>query len=159
MSHLHKKIDFTVEVFIVHKNKVLLRRHDKYKIWLGVGGHIELDEDPNQTAIREIKEEVGLNIKLANKLTLYKYVTKNYKELIAPKFLNRHRINKIHEHVTSVYFATSKTNKVITGGRDKSTEWKWFSLNELNKNSYGIKKDIIFYAKQALADIAKIRKD
>ena len=155
MPHLHKKIDFTVEVFIVYKNKVLLRQHDKYKIWLGVGGHIELDEDPNQTAIREVKEEVGLNIKLVNKLAPNRYATKNYKELIAPIFLNRHRINKTHEHVTLVYFATVKTNKVVAESRDKSTQWKWFSINELNKNTYGIKKDIIFYAKQALRDLGR----
>ena len=66
MPHLHEKIDFTVEVFIVHKNRVLLRLHDKYRIWLSVGGHIELDEDPNQAAIREVKEEVGLDIELVD---------------------------------------------------------------------------------------------
>jgi len=54
MPHIHDKIDFTVEVFIVHNNKVLLRKHDKYKIWLSVGGHIELNEDPNQAAIRDV---------------------------------------------------------------------------------------------------------
>ncbi len=62
MPHIHEKIDFTVEVFIVYDNKVLLRKHDKYKKWLSIGGHIELDEDPNQAAIREVKEEVGLDI-------------------------------------------------------------------------------------------------
>ena len=59
MPHIHKLIDFTVEVFIVHKHKVLLRRHDKYKKWLSIGGHIELHEDPVEAAIREVKEEVG----------------------------------------------------------------------------------------------------
>ena len=60
MPHIHNKIDFTVEVFIVYDNKVLLRKHDKYGMWLSVGGHIELDEDSNQAALREVKEEVGL---------------------------------------------------------------------------------------------------
>ena len=64
MPHIHEKIDFTVEVFIVHKDKVLLRMHDKYHLWLSVGGHIELDEDPVQGIIREVKEEVGLDIKI-----------------------------------------------------------------------------------------------
>jgi len=53
MSHIHEKIDFTVEVFIVYKNKVLLRMHDKHHRWLSVGGHIELDEDPIQAAMRD----------------------------------------------------------------------------------------------------------
>lgn len=52
MPHIHEKIDFTAEVFVVYKNKVLLRLHDKYKIWLSVGGHIELHEEPNQAAVR-----------------------------------------------------------------------------------------------------------
>ena len=59
MPHIHEKIDFTAEVFIVHHNRVLLRLHDKYNIWLSVGGHIELNEDPMEAAIREVKEEVG----------------------------------------------------------------------------------------------------
>ena len=67
MPHIHEKIDFTVEVFIVYKNKVLLRMHDKHKIWLSVGGHIELDEDPIQAAICEVKEKLGLMLKLAEK--------------------------------------------------------------------------------------------
>jgi ADP-ribose pyrophosphatase YjhB (NUDIX family) len=64
MPHLHEKLDFVSDVFIVHENKVLLRKHDKYKIWLSVGGHIEAGEDPTEAAIREVKEEVGLDIKL-----------------------------------------------------------------------------------------------
>ena len=80
MPHINNKIDFTVEVFIVYNNKVLLRKHDKYKIWLGVGGHIELDEDPNQAAVREVKEEVGLDIMLFDKNTPA-FNIENYKEL------------------------------------------------------------------------------
>jgi ADP-ribose pyrophosphatase YjhB (NUDIX family) len=66
MSHIHEKIDFTVGVFVVYKDKVLLRKHDKYNLWLCVGGHIELDEDPNEAALREVKEEVGLDVTLWN---------------------------------------------------------------------------------------------
>ena len=55
MPHIHEKIDFTVEVFVVHNGRVLLRKHDKLKFWLSVCGHIELDEDPNQAAVREVK--------------------------------------------------------------------------------------------------------
>ena len=73
MSHIHDLINFTVEVFIVYQNKVLLRLHDKYNLWLSVGCHIELDEDPNQAAIREVKEEVGLDIVLDRSHQTYSY--------------------------------------------------------------------------------------
>ncbi len=150
MPHIHEKIDFTVEVFIVHNGKVLLRKHDKYKLWLGVGGHIELHEDPIQAAIRECKEEVGLNISIIPKPNQYKKTPD--KELTPPAFLNRHNINKTHEHVSFVYFATSKTDKVRDmEGSEKSLGLKWFTKQELDRPEYGIYSNVIAYAKSAIS--------
>src|SRR3989344_7895433 len=98
MAHIHEKIDFTAEVFIVYQDKVLLRQHDKYKKWLSVGGHIELDEDPNQAAVREVKEEVGLEV-LLYEPPLYQAREKEgeYRELIPPQFMNIHKVNDTHQ--------------------------------------------------------------
>jgi 8-oxo-dGTP pyrophosphatase MutT (NUDIX family) len=149
MPHLNEKIDFTVEVFIVFQNKVLLRIHDKFKKWLSVGGHIELDEDPIEAAIREVKEEVGLDIKLDDQL-LEKRAKDQTKELIPPYCLNRNRISPIHEHVTFVYFATTNTNKITeTIGREKSEGIHWFTKEELLENKE-IEPNIKFYALKAL---------
>src|SRR5690242_15206567 len=112
MPHIHEKIDFVVEVFVVYKDKVLLRLHDKYKIWLSIGGHIELNEDPNQAALREVKEEVGLDVELYDGNQLFKYKNKGDKQLVPPIALSRHDISTTHEHVCSIYFATSQTSKV-----------------------------------------------
>lgn len=154
MPHLHEKIDFTVEVFIVYKDKVLLRKHDKYKIWLSVGGHIELDEDPNQAAVREVKEETGLEVTLVGKNL--KFVGPDgYRELIPPKFLNRHQINDSHEHVTMTYFASTKNDQVIQGQNEISEDVRWFALGELDEPKYEIRENIKYYAKQALAELGK----
>ncbi|MBI2148229.1 NUDIX domain-containing protein [Candidatus Woesearchaeota archaeon] len=150
MPHIHDKLDFTVEVFIVHKNKVLLRKHDKYKIWLSIGGHIELNEDPNQAAIREVKEEVGLNVKLAGYNMLFSD-NNEYYELIPPKFLNRHRINEDHEHISLIYFAVSDTDKLMLSQEELSEECRWFTLDELD--NYDIKESIKFYARKALEEL------
>jgi len=156
MPHIHDKIDFTVEVFIVYKNKVLLRKHDKYDLWLGVGGHIELDEDPNQAAVREVKEEVGLDINLIGIKPSFKNHKENYQHLITPKFLNRHQINPNHEHVTLTYFARSNTDNLSIGEiDDKSEACRWLTLEELEQNKLGIKEDIIYYANQALKELSK----
>lgn len=37
MAHIHEKIDYTATVLVVCDGKVLLRKHDKYGIWIGVG--------------------------------------------------------------------------------------------------------------------------
>ena len=43
MPHIHEKIDFTVSLFIVEGEKVLLVHHKKLDRWLPIGGHIELE--------------------------------------------------------------------------------------------------------------------
>jgi len=150
MPHIHEKIDFTVEVFVINKNKVLLRKHDKYKIWLSVGGHVELDEDPNQAAIREVKEEVGLKIRLLNSIRTPKIFTEQYNELIPPRFMNRHRINDNPEHVTLVFFAESDSDKIIESENEKSRECRWFSMQDIDNEEYNLKEHVKFYAKEAL---------
>ncbi len=156
MPHIHEKIDFTAEVFVVYRNKVLLRKHDKYKMWLGVGGHIELDEDPNQAAVREVKEEMGLDVILADKRKQFQREEPDYRELIPPQFLNRHRVSAAHEHITLTYFARATTDKVIVpDNHEKSDEWKWFTREELEKNKYGIPETIRLYALRALAALSK----
>jgi len=57
MPHLHEKIDFTVAIFVVHEGRVLVIHYRKLDKWLPLGGHIELDEDPEQAALREAREE------------------------------------------------------------------------------------------------------
>lgn len=129
MAHFNFYTDFTVEVFIVYQNKVLLRLHDKYKIWLSVGGHIEQNENPNQAATREVKEEVGLDIELYDGNKPFELKTNTYEELIPPYFLNVHSITDSHKHIGLTYFASSKTDKVIP---EKETDmWKWLSKEEL----------------------------
>jgi 8-oxo-dGTP pyrophosphatase MutT (NUDIX family) len=156
MSHIHDKIDFTVDVFIVYKNKVLIRKHEKYHKWLAVGGHIELNETPDQAAIREVQEEVGLKIALVSPRKTSSQNNENeYIELVPPWYSNIHRINDSHQHISLVYFAVSQSDSVIPEyTEDISNEWKWFTKEELDKNDYGISELIIFYAKEALKELA-----
>jgi 8-oxo-dGTP pyrophosphatase MutT (NUDIX family) len=155
MPHIHEKVDFTVEVFIVYNNTVLLRKHDKYKIWLSVGGHIELDEDPNQAALREVREEVGLPITLVGEI-FDSGNDKDFKELLPPRFLNRHRINGTHEHVTMVYFATTPTNEIRQGSGEISDELHWFTRADLGDPKYELRENIQRYAKKALEELGNL---
>jgi 8-oxo-dGTP pyrophosphatase MutT (NUDIX family) len=150
MSHIHDKIDFVVDVYVVYQNTVLLRKHDKYGIWLGVGGHIELDEDPNEAAIRETREEVGLEIQLYCESGKKPDFNLNKKSLIPPGYLNRHPINDQHEHLAFVYFATTANNELKLSETEVAEDCRWFTKEELLQNDYGIRKDFQLYALQAL---------
>lgn len=156
MSHIHTEpgqVDHTVETFVVCGNKVLLRKHEKYGIWLSVGGHIELDEDPNQAALREVKEEVGLEVTLFAFDKIPQFDEEGYAELIPPIFLNRNRINKDHDHVTYTFFARSGTTHVQPESSDD--EWRWFTRQDLEKNREGVRPSIVRYALAALDALAK----
>lgn len=126
----------------------MLRKHDKYGIWLGVGGHVELDEDPNQAAIREVMEEVGLEIELVAPKDFTGFKTKGYQELLPPVFVNRHRINDEHEHITYAYFATSLSDNVTPESPDD--KWRWLTKKELEANE-ALRPNVKHYALAALA--------
>ena len=56
---------FTASVWIVSKGqpkKALLLHHRKFDKWMQPGGHIEKFENPVEAAIREVKEETGVDI-------------------------------------------------------------------------------------------------
>lgn len=147
MPHIHEKIDYTADTFIVYNNMVLLRKHDKYKKWFQVGGHVELDETPDVAALREVKEEVGLDVTLIPPRVAPVYEG-DYKELIPPWYMNIHPINENHSHIGLVYFAVATTDKLVLEKQDD--ECKWFTLDELEVNTYGISETVLFYAKAAL---------
>lgn len=153
MAHIHEKIDFCVEVFIVYKNKVLLRMHDKYKIWLSVGGHIELDESPEEAAVREAKEEVGLDVTIIDSKPLPNDES-DYKMLIAPRYLGSHYVNDIHRHTIFVYFAKSNTDKIINSiSEHERAETRWVTKEELaNMN---LRPNVLFYAIKALEELGE----
>lgn len=154
MPHIHEKIDYTVDVFIVHKNKVLLRMHDKHKLWLGVGGHVELDEHPVQAAIREAKEEVGLDIELVGAVKeLIDDKENNFENLLPPAFMNIHDVSKTHRHIGLIYFARSHSDDVRPSGDDISDEWRWLTSEELLENKLGVLESIRHYALAALAAV------
>lgn len=69
MSHIHTapgQHDFTVSTFIFRLDEaepmVYLHTHKRIGKFLHFGGHVELDENPWQAIIREIKEESGYDI-------------------------------------------------------------------------------------------------
>lgn len=146
MPHIHEIYDFVVSIFIVHKNKILLIHHKKYKEWLPIGGHIELHEDPEEALYREIEEECGLKVRiLATKPDI---AHRGVKPILTPSYVDAHRISDTHKHIAFIYFAKSNSSKVRLHEREHS-EYGWFTRQELSSKKLRLIKSIRFYCEEA----------
>jgi ADP-ribose pyrophosphatase YjhB (NUDIX family) len=148
MAHIHEKIDFTSSIYIVQDGKVLLHKHKKLGIWLPPGGHIELDEDPNQAALCEAKEETGLEVEIIGNPRLVDAPKDGSKDLIPPMFVNRHNFNETHENVDMVYFARPVGGTVQA--EEAGGEVEWLDEDAILKNEKDIRDGVRSYALAAL---------
>ncbi len=53
------------------KNEVLLQKRGDCNMWGFPGGALELDETPETAAIREVKEETGLDVEIVDLIGIY----------------------------------------------------------------------------------------
>lgn len=60
-----------VTVIIPHNGKILLQKRSDMKIWALPAGHMEIGETVEEAAIREIKEETGLDIEITRLIGVY----------------------------------------------------------------------------------------
>jgi 8-oxo-dGTP pyrophosphatase MutT (NUDIX family) len=146
MPHINKRYDFVVTVFIVHKHKVLLVHHPRYDKWIPMGGHIELDEDPDEALFREIKEETGLEVKILN--TKPKITHHGTKFLYTPSYIDVHDANPPHKHIALVYFAVAKNNNHVLS--DEHLDIHWLGINDLENPNYSLSDSIKFYCQEAI---------
>ncbi|MCH7730854.1 NUDIX domain-containing protein [Patescibacteria group bacterium] len=151
MAHLHEKIDFVVGAWIVYKERILLVFHKGQQTWLPIGGHIELDEDPEQALFREVQEECGLEIEIIGEKPHLE--NSSTKFLLAPAYLDIHPIKNKHYHVSLEYFARAKSDQVQLA-HDEHREIRWFTAAELEDPQYDILSAIKFLAKEALQKVS-----
>ena len=148
---------FTTSVYIVYNKKVLLHIHKKLDLLLPPGGHIltnsNHDELPHEAAIREVKEECGLDIEIENFKKYDFYKEDNSFEINIGEFCNVHFINQFHQHIDFVYVATCLSD-IIKPGVGESKHWSWFSREEIEEHTQ-IKPAVKKYALHALNKIEK----
>jgi 8-oxo-dGTP pyrophosphatase MutT (NUDIX family) len=165
MAHIHEKIDFTVAIFVVHDGKVLVIHHRKLDKWLPLGGHIELDEDPEQAALREAKEESGLDVELLGERP--PTTSPGTRALIAPRFLDIHRISDTHEHIGMIYWARPKavappghggahgvTRPTLSLAAEEHHGIRWCSTADLDKLEPPMSGAVQWYCRKAIEEIS-----
>jgi 8-oxo-dGTP pyrophosphatase MutT (NUDIX family) len=151
MAHIHEKIDFTVAIFVVRDGKVLLIHHRKLDQWLPLGGHIELDEDPETAALREAKEESGLEVELVGERP--PTTGPGTRALIAPRFLDIHRITETHEHIGMIYWARPKDGTLSLSAGEHH-DIRWCSAGELDRLEPPMSRAVKWYCRKAIKEVS-----
>lgn len=146
MPHIHELYDYTIAVFIVYDGKVLLVSHPRYNKWIPIGGHIEMNEDPEMALFREIKEETSLNVTILS--TKPEFSAPRTKQLLVPNFLEVHEANPPHRHISFTYFGVADSPDFVLSKEHDAM--RWFSRDDLLTAEYELSPEIIFYAQSAL---------
>ena len=142
MTHIHTGLgehDHTASAYIVRLGGdepiVTLHRHKLDKLYLHFGGHIEVDENPWQTLIHELREEAGYDINqlkiLQPKLRLKKLSNAQIHPL--PFCYNTHSVKnaKGHYHTDSVFAFTTKKPPKYPIAQDESGDIKLFTRQDI----------------------------
>ncbi len=150
MPHIHEAIDLTVAAYVVHEDRVLFVHHKKLHKWLPPGGHVELDQDPEQALYAELAEETGLT-----KDVLIVYGTKPQIQspgttfLYAPTFLDIHDISPTHRHIGMTYIVKSTTDTIVLSKREHH-DIRWLNTQDIESTQYAILPAVKYYAHEAL---------
>jgi len=152
VPHIHEKIDFTVAIFVVYDGKVLLVHHRKLAKWLPLGGHIELDEDPEMAAYREAREESGLDVELVGERP--PTTEPGTRALIAPRFLDIHRISATHEHIGLLYWARPKNPQSVTLAEQEHHGIRWCAIDDLEQLQPAVSNAIRWYCCKAIEELS-----
>lgn len=134
------KKHFTASAVIIEQLHILLIHHKRIGAWLPPGGHLEENEFPHQTAIRETKEETGLDISIISSSVPD---TKDVEAFFLPEPLTIHAVKAaeakgIFYHIDIAYLAkiNDSSNKnilpTLTFGNEVNGA-SWVELKELAK--------------------------
>lgn len=125
--------DFTVATFVLHEGKVLLLWHRKLQMWLPPGGHIDPHELPDEAAVREVKEETGLDVVLLSQPSMPQMP--GPLQLARPEGIQLEDISPGHQHIDLIYFARPADPAAVkpVGKEDEVDRVGWYGRNDLHK--------------------------
>lgn len=138
---------FTVAVFVAWDGKVLLHQHRKLEMWLPPGGHIERDELPDEAAVREVREETGMEVEL---LGDRREDVTDPVQLHRPAGVQLENIGPEHQHIDLIYFARP-TGSVVIGEEFSEDKAGWYGPGEWA--SMGVNDEVRGWCERALAGL------
>jgi 8-oxo-dGTP pyrophosphatase MutT (NUDIX family) len=138
---------FTATVYVVHDGATALHKHAKLDMWLPPGGHIDRDELPHETAVREVEEEIGMEPALiASVADIETAVAHSIPQ--PQQFLlfdvDVYEGEVAHQHIDFVYYGSVDHRDIIPqAGEAPADDWEWFTSADLRENRERLESDVV----------------
>lgn len=113
-SNLEGHITASALLFSPDKKSVLLTHHKKIGQWLQLGGHADGMIDPFEVALKEAKEESGINEIYAESKTIFDFDI---------HFIEKHKNDPAHYHYDLRYIMHSRSFDFIVSEESNTLEW------------------------------------
>ncbi|GAA0505351.1 NUDIX domain-containing protein [Halorubrum aquaticum] len=148
---------FTATTYVVNDGATALHEHDRLGIRLPPGGHIERDELPHEAALREVREETGLEAELvADRADVE---TPNGRPLPEPAHQMLHDIDVhpdgsvSHQHIDHLFYARVPTRRIDPAGDDEADPeaWSWYTPEDLWAGEFDA--DVIALGSEAIETV------
>jgi 8-oxo-dGTP pyrophosphatase MutT (NUDIX family) len=126
---------FTATVYVVNDGATALHEHKRLGIHIPPGGHVDRDELPHEAALREVREETGLEATLLDDTPT---VPGGPGETLPnPRHTLLYDINEHdgavgHQHVDLVYYAETVTREIDPSEDEApASAWEWYAPERL----------------------------
>ena len=129
---------FVATVYVVNDGATALHEHDKLDMWLPPGGHVDRAETPDEAAVREAREELGLTVDLVAPEGDLSSPT--VRSIPRPQHFLLEDIDVCdgevgHQHVDFVFYGRVDSREVDPGpGEQPAADWAWFTPAELREH-------------------------
>jgi 8-oxo-dGTP pyrophosphatase MutT (NUDIX family) len=120
-------------VYDIDARNFLLIRHRKRGCWIPPGGHVEENERPDITAVRETQEETGIAVRLVGAPAP---LFAEEMAIVQPFGLRIYEELPGHEHMSFLYAAVPVGGYLAMSEREVE-DVGWFSLEKILSVSFG----------------------
>ena len=121
---------FTASSWVLNKEKtkVLMIYHNIYQSWAWTGGHTDGESDLLQTAIRELKEETGVqNVKILDDNIF------SLEAICVNGHVKKGKYVSSHVHLNLTYLLEVDENEKLQIKEDENSNVKWIPIEEISK--------------------------
>jgi 8-oxo-dGTP pyrophosphatase MutT (NUDIX family) len=145
---------FVATVYVVDDGATLLHEHEKLDMWLPPGGHVERDELPHETAVREVREELGVGVDLL--APVGELSSQTVQSIPRPQHFLLEDINTNngevgHQHIDFVFYGRAKSRDLDPAdGEAPADAWEWFTPAELRANADHLEPDVVEMGRRAV---------